>query len=209
MRKEKVRKALPTSHKRHPVALADDLDPERDVEQFRVDEKARRPIREIRAAVNSLAVTKAVAGYVYCWARYISANAMTQVDMLTGMTVTVDGVPTPCWEIVEGKMPEAMERRSVDGTRKIGDVMLLRCKQEVYDAIRDWEAQKVANQQLSVEGPLREFASRHNLRVYDGDELKNPRLQQAFKQSVASGQASRVFAQQLRTGTVQGHEIRQ
>lgn len=199
-------RVVQTGKARHP--LADDLDPQHEEERFAIGERARRPIREIRVAADSLKVTRKQDGYRYYWARYVSANSINQVDEMTGITVETPDGPMPTWEVVKDKMPEAQERRAADGTRRLGDVMLLRCKLDVFEALQDYEALKRERQIMSVEQPLRAFAQAtgHQIGVI-GVDLQAPGVRRGLKHGMAQQIAGRQFNEHLRRGTVPGHEV--
>lgn len=198
-------RVVQTGKARHP--LADELDPETPEERFAIGEKVRRPDREIRVATDSLKVTRKQPGYVYYWARFVSENSVNQVDQMTGITVDTPTGMEPTWEVVNGDMKEARERRAADGTRRLGDVMLLRCKEDVHQALREYEQLKIDRQLDSVEAPLRQFAAAtgHTIGRLD---LEDPRFRKALKRGHAANIAQQQFTDHLRRGTVPGHEVR-
>lgn len=188
--------------RRHQHPLADDLIPDIEDETFNIprDHKALRPVREILVAVESLnSITGAVPGYVYTWQRYIAQNAQAPVDILLLLEIDGPDGREPLWEVVKGKMPEARERMASDGTRRVGDVMLLRTTQDKYDALRRYEQMKVDRQLQSVEQPLHDFAAATGLEI-GPLSTNHPSMKRGFARQVANQQ----FDKMVRTGRVPG-----
>lgn len=106
------------------------------------------PINEIASKIvgtsfNSLHVSGALADKVYCWVRAYDDRGTYKPQAVYAKQLQrvpdADGTPRPCWEVVHGSMPEALECKSVEGYRKLGDCILMRCDKDVYEAIRRLE----------------------------------------------------------------------
>ena len=170
-----------------------------DPRKFNVD-------RELAARFNSLEVSNQVDGYVYCWVRF-GKGVMDDVGRKRALRVRdAEGHLCPVWEVVRGDMPEARELLDVQGFRVLGDVLLMRCRQELYDAVQAYEAELRRRQQEGVNTTLRELGERHGVTVHTdlNDPVMKRALSHAHAQQVASNQVDRA----LREGTVPGLGVR-
>jgi hypothetical protein len=180
---------------------------ERSEERGAIDPKKLVIESEIAQHFNSLEVSHAQPGYVYCWARFKGdAGGVTQVQMKLAMTVKTNQGILPCWEVVCGNMPEAIERKAtgpgMDTTRCLGDVMLLRCRMEVYEAIRAYEERKAERQRTGAMEGMQDKAREHRMIVHT--DPNDPVLQRAMKHAEAHETANRMLDNQIREGRVPG-----
>ncbi len=155
--------------------------------------------REIQYSLSALGVSGRKKGYEYKWVRdpNTTAGPSMAVTKEVSRTVAYNGVSYPTWQVVMGEMPEALERKTVSGDRRVGDCILLRIESKVK-ALLDWkDKQKNEIQEQSVNAQLQELGQRYGTRVetYAKTDVNN-----AVAQSVAMGQ----FNEQLKTGAVGG-----
>jgi hypothetical protein len=121
--------------------------------------------RELAGHFNSLDITNKDARYVYKWVNFVSNG---------GIMLRQAVAPPERWEVVTGDAKEAAELRQVDGTRKLGDVMLVRMPKERYAILEKVQAQKAARQHEGLEANIREVAAKRGkgkIRVYNNDDM--------------------------------------
>lgn len=71
------------------------------------------------------------------------------------------------WEVVQGDMPEARERRYVDGTRRWGDTILLRIRKERYAALEAADRRRRLARSEGISLAILEEAERKGIKVHD------------------------------------------
>lgn len=191
----------------------DELDEERDGKEVAV--RALKDIQidgEIISNFNSGEVSNANPAFFYKWARYVKpygGTAPVDYDLALTIRTSSHGV-MKVWEKVNGSMVEAIEHREVDGTRKVGDVMLIRCRRDVHACLRRWENEKVAIRAASAGNALQTIGDRTGVgvRVQDVAVSKrgydDPVMQRAFKHAAANEIANRQLDAQIREGRVAG-----
>lgn len=155
---------------------------------------------------------------VYCWVRYRRPDGTSDssaIDAKLVEEVTVDGQKQPMWEVVTGDMPEARERKGVgaDSTRRIGDVLLMRCDRDVYAAWQDNQeryTQLFNGRAIAPEGG-RVFIDKGR-RVHVSTISNDPndkRYKKMMTSAAANEIANRQFDQQIREGRVAGVAVGQ
>lgn len=170
-----------------------------------VDPKKLVIENEIAQHFNSLEVSNAQEGYVYLWARFkADMGGVPQVQMKLAMTVKTNQGVKACWEVVNGDMPEAIERKGSgpDTARYIGDVILLRCRTEIHAAIRRYEEQKHERIRTGAMESLQEKGRQHGMIVHT--DPSDPVLQRALKHAAANEMANKILDSQIREGRVSG-----
>lgn len=177
----------------------------------RVDPKKIKPDREIlgviTSAFNPLKVSHSQVEYVYCWARPGGAN--DQVINKTSIAVPdEDGNPVQCWEVVMGDMPEAIERRDALGYRRVGDVILLRCRRDRYRMLERDHIRKTRLRGASIGQELEELADKTQGLVTVHRDVSDPKLQRYLKHTQAAGMATDQTDARLRSGQMPGAEMR-
>lgn len=120
--------------------------------------------RELAQHFNELEVTNADPNFVYRWINF-SSNG--------GIALRRAIAPPERWEVVTGDMPEASELRAVDGTRKLGDVLLVRMFRKRYDILEKVKEEQRQRQQGGHENNLRELGRRNPkaIKVYGQDNM--------------------------------------
>lgn len=120
--------------------------------------------RELAQHFNELEVTNADPNFVYRWINF-SSNG--------GIALRRAIAPPERWEVVTGDMPEASELRAVDGTRKLGDVLLVRMSRKRYDILEKVKEEQRQRQQGGYENNLRELGRRNPkaIKVYGQDNM--------------------------------------
>jgi hypothetical protein len=170
-----------------------------DPKKIAVDPAIRKVlVRNISRSRNPLAVSRALPEYEYGWYRW--SGEFPQVQEKLGITVEVDGRIEPAWEIVTGTMPEALERKHVDGTRRIADVMLMRCHKDVHAVLRAEEEQRAQRMQ---ERPMIDEETARRLRVPIVD-MDSKRGKHAMEHAAANEIANRQMDNLIRQGRVPG-----
>lgn len=139
-------------------------------ERVAFDAARLAPDRDIRrafhAVTDELFISNEVDGYAYKWANWETRHGAMVNDAL-GQRVYVDGAWCPTWEIVKGhdadraRFPEAWEHRTADGTRRVGDALLLRCPLDRFALLEAARHRRNAEREAGVAGPLLELAERH------------------------------------------------
>lgn len=110
-------------------------------ERFRLDPSRFVIENEIGSKANSLNVSNANPERAYCWARFKGENGVSQAEQKRSLTIGVRELATGktwqevIWHVVEGTDKEAIELKQVDGTRRLGDVILLWAKRVVHEAV--------------------------------------------------------------------------
>lgn len=174
---------LAAGHTRDEVSrkVKDQLDEEADVLEAKGDVMALdlgklKPDREIIQVLHHQNVSGAQPGYVYVWVRYKADRGPVglQVDQKLLYSVKVNGGIEPVWEIVSGSMPECRERevQSAERYRVIGDTLLMRAKQENYDALMthfEFEHEKRIG---TTAKNIQEFAENKQIKLHTFDSVK-------------------------------------
>ena len=170
----------------------------RGTEGGRINPKALRVERELAQHFNELDVSNADPAYQYAW--IWTGQHGLQIKMKLARK----------WEVVQGDMPEAQELRGMgaDSTRKLGDVILMRIRKDLYlQQKRDEEALR-RRQQDGVTGVLVELGERHRhrgLKVHTDTSGLNPDVLKAMESRAAARNAATDFVDEnLRNGTMPG-----
>lgn len=156
------------------------------------------PEREIQQNLSSLHVTNPDPAYAYKWLRdtnKLNGGPGQQVVKAIGRSVTYNGYVYFGWEVVQGKMVEAAERKQHDGTRRVGDVILLRCKKEVKNLFDYQDIQRRELREKAVTADLEELAHKYNVPF------------RSAKQELAKNVAINQFSSKLKSGTVPGMQM--
>lgn len=179
---------------------AEKLEAEQEV--YASDPQAFTPDRDILSRLDQrmLEVSEKQPGYQYCWAYFGLNGQMVWAKRAIG------------WEVVKGKqMPEAREHEEVDGTRRIGDVLLMRCPMERFKELEAAAADARMAQELGITSQLKELgekARRYGLKVHEDlsqvrvgpDTLMDVVEKRAGVHDVVQGQVDKM----LRKGEVPG-----
>lgn len=124
-----------------------------------MDPNALEEDREILNQLNLLDVTNKQRGYVYKWVYYgLNGQSVWRMKALG-------------WKVVTGNMKEAAEQKEADGTRRIGDVLLMRIPQKQADLIDKKMEERRLKQQFGVESTLVELGAKHSrkgIKVHTG-----------------------------------------
>ena len=184
----------------------DDL--EREAEERSVDRIALDPAklcedREILGQLNSLEVSNANPNYVYCWVRK-TATSDVQVQQKLSLSIRTAVGTMPCWEVVHGTMPEAMERKNALGERQIGDTILLRCRKDVYIRLMDYQEEKNRRVQTGVSSEMEALAHESKGGIILHSDPDDPLVKRLFSNQQAMDRVTR----NIREGTVPGAEMR-
>ena len=167
-----------------------------------INPKAFRIDREIAAKINELDVSGALDDYAYAWV-WTGQQGLKVKEKLSRRVREGDGLVV-CWEVVNGDMPEALELKSVDGTRRLNDVMLMRCRKERKEQLDAQDEIQRARREASINEPLEELARKYPRLVKVHTDLSDPTLQAGLRRGAARGFAAQQFDTAIREGTVPG-----
>lgn len=170
-------------------------------EVYPIDESAFQPDREIlqRLDQQMLEVSKRKPEYIYCWVYFGQNGQQVWAKKALG------------WEVVTGTEPEATEHKEVDGTRRIGDVLLMRVHKRRFAQLEEAAADRREAQQLGITSRLKELgehARRYGLKVHE--DLSTVRvgpdtlMDVVEKRSGAHDTAMKTVDKMLRKGDVPG-----
>lgn len=161
------------------------------------------PEREIVGHFDSLRILNPVPGKRYCWLNFKEDN---------GLQIERKLASEPWWEVVRGDMPECPGRKMPDGTRVIGDVMLLRCPEEMAVRHDGFEKRKRDAVQSGVTSNLKSLGDRYRSKgvVVHTPEDMSDNMRRAIEhpsQSAVNAHrgslaASELLDKNLRNGTV-------
>lgn len=178
---------------------ADEMNAQADVGA--IDPNALLPDDEIQSILSreSEEVTNPVPGFCYMWANVeYPANARGSQIL---------ALQTKGWHVVNGDMEESIEYKTVDGTRKLGDCILMRIDARRKAAI-DHQYELLNAKRMSNDPALIEtLQAKYGIKVvsYDNmtDEARTHLDKQAAKQFAKRAAEQRIH-QDLRQGTVPG-----
>lgn len=165
---------------------------------FTFDPAKLRPDREIQHNLSSLSVSNPDPSFVYKWVR--DTNTATggpdqQVVKAISRSVTYDGTVHLTWHVVTGDMKEAAERRQHDGSRRVGDVILLRCHKDFKVMLDHQDKHQRLMRENAVTADLEEMAQKYNVPF------------RSAKQELAKNIAINQFSSKLKTGTLPGMQM--
>jgi len=173
-------------------------------EVFPIDPDALEEDREILHALHEydmLAVSNAKPGYTYCWSYYGQNGQMVWMKKAVG------------WEVVKGKQePEAREHMDSDGTRTLGDVLLMRIPTEHYETIVEQQRRRREAQEFGVSADVIAYARKHGLKVHEdlstvkvgANTLMDVMQKKAERRTAAKKTAMQHLDKKLREGQVPG-----
>lgn len=190
------------ARREHLSRVKDDLDKRIDAapERYRIDPAAIAPDREIlhRSIDQQMVhVTNRQPGYVYSWVYYGQNSHMVWAKRALG------------WHVVSGSDPECREHVEADGTRKIGDTLLMRIPESRYAELKAREDRARTAQQSGIGSRLYELGERarsYGLKVHT--DLANVKvgphslMDVVSKRSAAHQTALGHVDKMLRDGTV-------
>lgn len=144
-------------------------------------------------------VSGALPGYCYMWACIEYPSSARGIAVL--------GLQAVGWQVVKGDDPEAREYRTADGTRKLGDSLLLKIptqRKRLLDLRID---QLNAKHEGDTNDGLRERARKMGINVVSFEEMtpeQQKRLERRSQQEFSKQAATQRLAGNLREGTVPG-----
>lgn len=111
-------------------------------------------------------VSGALPEYVYVWEQADIRNQWGGIWVTQSKSIG--------WEVVQGNMKEAIERKSVDGTRRWGDTILLRMKRERYEAMKLDNQRRTLARSEGVSLAILSEAERKGLNLLDLTSERTP-----------------------------------
>lgn len=136
------------------------------VETGPINPKAFEVDRELAGRFDELQVVNADPGYAYKWVQIDypsnSRGKMARMETIQG------------WEVVTGDMPEAPDLKQADGTRRLGDVILMRMRRDRFERYQKEQADKRAHAQGAVTSGIKEMGDRyrkHGVVVHTAEDM--------------------------------------
>jgi len=134
--------------------------------------------------------------YVYAWVYYGQNSQMVWAKKAMG------------WRVVTGPDKECAEYKEADGTRRIGDTLLMKIPKERYFELEEMNEKRRSEQYLGIKSRLQELSAKSGIKVYDdlsevsigGRNLETVMERKAAAQEVAMQHID----QKLRDGDVPG-----
>lgn len=172
-------------------------------EVYPMDPKALEEDREIlyrSIDQQMIEVTNKVDGFVYAWVYYGQNSQQVWAKRALG------------WRVVTGPDPECIEHKEADGTRRIGDTLLMRVPYERWVQLEEDAIRRKEQAHKGIGSRLLELAEKgrsHGLRVHD-DISKVPHptggtlMDVVEKRSGAHDTALKHIDKKLREGDVPG-----
>lgn len=182
----------------------DELDERMDEapEVYPIDESAFEEDRDILYELerDMLEVSNPVPGYTYCWAYYGQNGQMVWAKKALG------------WRVVSAGDKECEEHKEADGTRRIGDVLLMKIPTERYKLILESQRRRREAQQIGVSADVIAYAQKHGLKVHEdlstvkvgANTLMDVMQRKADRQTGAKRVATQYLDKKLREGNVPG-----
>jgi hypothetical protein len=167
-------------------------------EAFEIDREIQHLLHDRN---DGLEISDPHPAYMYCWANFQNSNG-TQVWQRKSWG----------WEVVGGNMPECSHLRREDGTRRIGDVLLMRIRKDLHLLLEQKNEKKRLRQQYGVDADLQTIVANNpkafrSVRTSDRNP-EDPLIQRTMTAGEASSGARRAAMQQvdsmLRAGNVPG-----
>lgn len=177
---------LSSKQKDRLAEAADRANEESDVHA--IDSSKLEEDREILDQVNFLRVTNKQQGFTYKWV-YFGQNGQAVWRM-----------KALGWKVVSGNMKEASEQKESDGTRRIGDVLLMRTTLKQAALLDKKMEERRLKQQFGVDSSLIELGRKHartGIKVHTGDAGID--MSQGTRKVASKGRD-----RMLRDGTVPG-----
>lgn len=171
-------------------------------ELVRADPKATQIENEIAGPImrGVLDVSNKDTAYDYSWVNFASQH---------GYAVTFK--QSLGWEVVNGPMLEAVERRDELGRRKIGDVILMRVKKDLHLAQQFSEQDRRRALRENVGVGLLELADKHRDKGVSAristEALSSADMARVQKEESAKQMAGQQFDRMVRTGQVSGMQL--
>lgn len=160
--------------------------------------------REIQYALteknDGLGVTDREPGYEYCWARAAGDDSQQ-----------VWRRKSRGWEVVQGNMKECSHLKIADGTRRIGDVLLLRIRMDRHLMNVREDRERTLKRQFGAEAEVHGFAASHPNafgRIEStNDDPTTPTMQKTLQRGAQKAAMQQVDGM-LRKGNVPGMPVK-
>ncbi len=165
--------------------------------------------REILHIIDACEVTHQQPGYKYKWVQdqWPSHAKSLEVRRTRSIHVKVNGETRPAWEIVLHDMPESPElKQASDGTRRVGDCILMRCRADIYMLLQIEEQKKRDRQMGSITAnfdALAEHARNKGIRVAHGNVERAELMDQLHAGQIAKEKLNNM----VREGNIPGMKI--
>lgn len=157
---------------------------------------------ELAQHFDELHVSGRLAEYEYVWENFAHQQGFAvRARLAIRVRLPGDNYMTAAWEVVQGDMPEARELLAVDGTRKLGDVLLMRCRKDIFRLIAKSRRSRAEAHTLAVDSRLLEMAEEVGekyVRVHREMDENHP----AMKHAAAASIAQQELMRRVRDGSV-------
>lgn len=153
--------------------------------------------RELAAQFDQLHISDKQDGYEYLWVQCSYPSHSPGLMVRKYQTL-------PGWEVVTGTMPEASELKAPDGSRRLGDVLLMRCRKDYFEMYQELSRERRRKQRAGLSDNLKTLGNRRGVRVYDIESGEAPeileRMEKRAPQALKAMQAQQRMDENLRTG---------
>ena len=163
----------------------------------RIDPSKLRVENELAQHFNELDVSNQDPAYVYKWVQAGFYGRFIKAEL------------SKHWEVVQGDMPEAIELKGMgaDTTRRLGDVILMRCRKDIFKRLMRQEEAHRRAVESGVTSEVEELGRRYEkygLIVHTGEGL-SPALLKRMQTSAAAKQVvGKQVDQLIRDGRMPG-----
>lgn len=155
---------------------------------------------------DELPISNALDSHVYAWICYDSPS--TAKGTMVRQQLLLKG-----WEVVQGtseSFPEGKEYLQADGTRKVGDTILMRCRKDYYLQHKLMERQNRMELHARPDGRLDGITDIvqgvGGIKLRDVN-LDDPQMVNALNRAHARALAEQQFTSMLKSGTIPGREV--
>lgn len=180
-------------------------------EKEALDPSRYKPIREVQAMLQEsikehgdAPISGALPDYEYCLVRYREPGSQVEIKRTQSVYDTRAGATVAVWEVVQGDMPEMMERRDVHGWRVIADTLLMRARKDRLAAWRDHERYQANRFSQRAQGDFLDQARRtKGIRVVESqikDEGGIAITQSQMRDALAKQLGAKLVTDKLKAG---------
>jgi len=168
-----------------------------------IDPQALEEDAEILHDYDFTEVSNKQPGFYYMW---VSIEYPSSARGIHVLQMQAEG-----WQVVNGNLPESSEHRTPDGTRKIGDSILMRIPEARKRRLEERDEEINRRRDEGNVEKLREGAERIGSRLIDLSQMtpeQRSHLERKSKQEFGAKAAMEKLGKNLKQGTVPGMRVR-
>ena len=167
------------------------------VDRGRIDPSKLRVENELAQHFNELEVSNQDLAYVYKWVQAGFYGRFIKAEL------------SKRWEVVQGDAQEAIELKGMgaDTTRRLGDVILMRCRKDIYKRLMRQEDAHRRAVESGVTSEIEELGrkyEKYGLIVHAGEGLSSTLLKRMQTSAAAKQVVGKQVDQLLRDGRMPG-----